>query len=143
MYKNSNAIKVLLVTQAIVEIGLGMFPLLFPHFAANLSGSTLTEPEGVLLSRVAGASLISMGWLSWMLRNSIKSVVQKQVLQMFALFQVAVFVILLYGQLIGARSTAGWLGVCIHFCFAVSFIGVLLRYTDKKESSLLLINYVN
>lgn len=133
MFKNANSIKALLTTQAVVEIGLGIFPLLFPHFAATLSGGILTEPEGVLLSRVAGASLLSMGWLSWSMRNSLPSLLQKQVLQMFGVFQVAVFVILLYGQLIGTRGAAGWLGVLIHFSFAASFVLVLCNYSDKDK----------
>ncbi len=133
MFKNPHSIKVLLIVQAVVEIGLGIFPLFFPHFAASLSGSTLTEPEGILLSRIAGVSLVSMGWLSWTMRNSVKAVMQKQVLQMFALFQTLVLVVLLYGQYSGARGTAGWLAVCIHFSFAASFILVLLNYSGKTE----------
>lgn len=132
MFNNSKSVKVLLITQAVVEIGLGIFPLFFPQTAAILSGGVLTEPEGMLLSRVAGASLICMGWLSWQMRNSSPLLIQKQVLQMFTLFQAAVFSILLYGQCIGARGAAGWLGVFIHFSFMVSFVLVLRKYSDKN-----------
>lgn len=135
MFKNPKSIKVLLITQAVVEIGLGIFPLFFPEFAATLSGGTLTEPEGILLSRVAGISLLSMGWLSWSMRNSLSSLLQRQVLQMFALFQTAVFSILLYGQYIGARGVAGWLGVVIHFSFALSFALLLMTHSSKNEGA--------
>jgi hypothetical protein len=133
MFKTSGSVKALLITQGIVEMSLGLVPLLLPAVSASLAGSFLTEPEGYVLSRIAGASLISMGALSWAMRNSENSVLQHQVLSMFGLFQILVFTILLYGQLIDARGAAGWLAVCIHFIFAVSFSMVLRHYDVKKN----------
>lgn len=137
MFKTPQSVKALLTTQAVVEIGLGMFPLFLPRLTAQRGGATLSEPEGVLLSMIAGVSLISMGWLSWVMRNSEQSTLQKLVLQMFALFQTLVFIVLLYGQLAQLRGVMGWVPVVIHGLFSVSFVLAVLNYkTGNAQSSI-------
>ncbi|PIW37256.1 MAG: hypothetical protein COW24_00960 [Candidatus Kerfeldbacteria bacterium CG15_BIG_FIL_POST_REV_8_21_14_020_45_12] len=104
-------------------------------FNSQSSLKKLLATQAVVTTRVAGASLISMSWLSWVIRNSDRSAMQKQIIQMFAIFQSLVFIILLHGQFVNLGGLTSWPPVFIHFSFAFSFVFAWKNYQNKTTET--------
>jgi len=62
--------KLLLVLTAVGELLVGVLLLITPSAAAKLLlGAGLASPESVLVGRMAGAALFSIGVICWLSRN--------------------------------------------------------------------------
>src|SRR3972149_3750069 len=59
--------KLLLIVTALVEVGTGVALLIAPSLVVDLLlGEGLTSPQSLVLGRVAGAALISIGVACWL-----------------------------------------------------------------------------
>jgi len=63
-------LKKILTLTAIFEGATGLALITVPNFVASLLlGTTLNEPAGIVVSRIAGASLITLSVICWLYRN--------------------------------------------------------------------------
>jgi hypothetical protein len=62
--------KVLLIVMAIIEVGAGVALVAVPSACAELLlGEGLTAPPSLVVARIAGAALISVGFMCWRERH--------------------------------------------------------------------------
>jgi hypothetical protein len=66
--------KLLLIVTALVELGTGIALLIAPSLIVELLlGEGLSSPQSLVLGRITGAALISIGVACWLARNSDRS----------------------------------------------------------------------
>jgi hypothetical protein len=66
--------KSLFVVTAVIEAGAGLALMIWPSTAAMLLlGSSLDNPAGLTLGRVAGAALLALGVACWLARHDAES----------------------------------------------------------------------
>jgi hypothetical protein len=128
--------KALLITTAIIETVTGIALLAVPALLASiLLGSTLDTPAGLVVARIAGASLVSLGVACGCASRDSQS---RSVLGIVAamLFYNLAAVVLLLGARLGAGMTGmGLLPVsALHAALAVWCIGCL-RADGYRRSS--------
>jgi hypothetical protein len=86
-----------LIVTALVEAGTGLALLVLPAVPiSRLLGLSQAAPEALLIGRVAGAALLSIGVASWLARNDQRSLAQRGLLLGILIYNAAVPVLLAY-----------------------------------------------
>ena len=92
-------IKSLLIVTALVEAGTGIALLVAPSVTVELLlGAGLASPQSLVLGRVAGVALISIGVTCWLARKG-ESTTQKALVPALLICNVAVPVLLIYAAI--------------------------------------------
>lgn len=98
--------------------GTGFILLSRPVF--SIYGVAL-DPAGVMLARVAGAAIFSLGALAWLGRNSSMPEVTRVVVVTLCCFFVIKSIVTLVAQLTGVFNVLGWSILLIDVPLAVLF----------------------
>jgi len=113
--------RTLLIVTAVIEAGTGLALAMSPSApVAMLLGSSLDTPTGLVVGRVAGAALLSLGIACWLARNDEQSRAATGLIVAMLLYNTAVAAVLAYAG-IGLRLTGVgiWPAVLLHAALAV------------------------
>jgi hypothetical protein len=110
----------LLIVTACVEAGTGLCLLVLPDVPiALLLGLTWAAPEALLVGRVAGAALLSIGIASWLARNDQRTAAQLGLLAGILCYDVVAAVLLgVAGLALNMAGLALWPAVGLHASLA-------------------------
>ena len=108
--------KSLLIVSAVIEMGAGLLLLSAPSQTAKLLlGAGLGSPESMLVGRVGGAALLSIGLSCWLERNRDPSVSARGLVVGLLVYNAAVVVLLAYAANVGKMNGIGtWPVVGLH-----------------------------
>jgi hypothetical protein len=113
--------KTLLIVTTFIEVGAGLALLLLPSQAAwLLFGSPLVTPTSLLVGRLAGVALLSLGVACWLGRNEEMSRTGNALVGAMLLYNAAAVALISYAG-IGLRLVALllWPAVLLHAVMAV------------------------
>jgi hypothetical protein len=112
--------KHLFIVTAFVETGTGLFLLIVPAVPlALLLGSSEAAAETLLVGRVTGAALLSIGASCWLARNDTRSPSQLGLLVGVLFYDLAAAAILGYaGVALNMAGIALWPAVVLHAALA-------------------------
>ncbi len=120
-------VKKLLIMTALVETGAGLALLLSPSLvAALLLGASLDAPAAVVVARVAGAALLSLGGACWMGRDDGPGRAPRGLVAAVLLYNCAAIAVLVNAA--AGADLAGvlmWPAVALHAVLAVWCIASL------------------
>jgi hypothetical protein len=121
--------KTLLIVTAVIESFTGLVFLILPSLLVSiLLGLSVTGTVDLLLGRVAGAALLSLGIACWLARNDGKSRAVKGLVTAMLLYNIIATSLLAYAGLGAHLSGAGlWPAVLVHLVMAVWCSIVLLE----------------
>jgi len=120
-------LKSLLTLEAMIEIAAGVGALVVPVFAVSLLlGTTLESAAAVIVSRVTGAALITIGMMNWAGRSEPNGIAAKGIVTGMVFYNVAVVGLLVYA-FFGARLTGIglWPAVILHVGLAAWCIAAI------------------
>ena len=120
-------IRLLLTVTAALEVGAGLAFLLVPGRAVwLLFGTTLDSATAIVVSRIAGAALLSLGVASWLSRNDTQSPATAGLITAMLLYNLAVAILLAIAALgSGLHGLLLWPGVALHTAMAVWCVNCL------------------
>ena len=113
--------KYLFIVTAVIEAATGVALLLSPPLPVSLLlGASLDTPTGLVVGRVAGAALLSLGIACWLARNDEQSRAATGLIAAMLLYNTAVAAVLVYAG-IGLRlaGVGTWPAVLLHAALAV------------------------
>jgi len=93
-------IKSLLIVTALIEAATGIALLVAPSVIVELLlGAGLSSPQSLVLGRIAGAALVSIGVACWMARKSEHSDARTGLVTGIFIYNIAVPVLLIYAAI--------------------------------------------
>lgn len=93
-----------------------------------LFGSPLDTPAGLTAGRRAGAALVTIGIICWLMRNEGRSLAATRPVGTLALYNAAILAIFAYAGIgLGVSSTGLWPSALLHAAMAVWCVVSLLR----------------
>ncbi len=110
--------KSLLTTTAIIEGATGVALVLAPSLvASSLLGTTLFEPSAIIVAKLAGAALVTIGLACWLSRNEAQSKVMVKTMFGYNFFSIS---LLAYSALVDKIYGQGlWPAVLLHLILLV------------------------
>ena len=119
--------KSLLIVTAALETAIGLALLGVPSLVISLLlGGSLDAPAALVVARVTGAALLSLGVACWLARSDEKSRAAAGLVAAMLLYNVAAVSVLLYASIGLALSGIGlWPAVLLHAALAVWCIACL------------------
>jgi quinol-cytochrome oxidoreductase complex cytochrome b subunit len=119
--------KILLVVTAVIEAATGLALLGLPSLVVSLLlGASFDSPSALVVARVAGAALLSLGVACWLARNDEKSRATVGVVTAMLLYNIAAVSVLTYAGLGVRLSGIGlWPAVLLHTALAAWCIACL------------------
>ena len=113
--------KSLLTLEAMIEIAAGVGALVVPVFAVSLLlGTTLESAAAVIVSRVTGAALITIGMMNWAGRSEPNGIAAKGIVTGMVFYNVAVVGLLAYSFFGAGLTGIGlWPAVILHTGLAI------------------------
>ncbi len=119
--------KALLTTTAIVEVAVGVPLVAVPAWLAPiLLGAPLDGPAGLVLARIAGSALVSLGVVCWYGRRDPQSRAAVGIVTGMLLYNIAAAVLLVSALLSLGMSALGLLpAAALHLALAVWCIACL------------------
>ena len=117
----------LLLVTAFAEAGVGLTLLLSPPFVAGLLlGVSLDAPAALIVGRIAGAALLSLGAACWLARNDGPSRARRGLIAAMLLYNSAAAAVLAHaGAGVGLVGFLMWPAVALHAVLAVWCIACL------------------
>jgi len=113
-------IKTLLIINAVVAVLFGLAFVILPVLLMEWYGNAVEEPMKYV-GQLFGAALITIGLLSYSLRNIEKNGIRRAIVLSFFLGYAVGFVVTLIGQLGEVVNNLGWSTVGIYFLLMVGF----------------------
>lgn len=125
--------KTLLIVSAWLEAVTGVALVASPALPVwLLVGAALDTPAGLVVARVAGAALLSLGLACWLVRDDGRGGAARGLVAAMLLYNVAAVVVLLHARLILNLSGIGlWPAVFLHLALSVWCIGCLRAATQR------------
>ena len=112
--------KNLLVLTAVIEAGAGLVFLLAPSVAAMLLfGSSPDAPVALMVTRLTGAALVTLGVACWLVCGDLESRAAAGVVAAVLFYNLAALTILVAAGISGLVGITLWLGVVLHSTMAV------------------------
>jgi hypothetical protein len=113
--------KTLFAVTAVIEAGAGLALIIWPSVAVMLLlGSSLDNPAGLTLGRVAGAALLALGVACWLARHDAESPSAAGLIMAMLLYNSAVVLLLaVAGVFSGLVGIFLWPAVALHAAMAV------------------------
>jgi len=110
----------LLIVTALVETSIGVTLLLSPPLVAGLLlGASLDAPAALIVGRVAGAALLSLGVGCWLARDDGPSRAERGLIAMMLLYNCAAGAVLAdAGARLGLVGALMWPAVALHVALA-------------------------
>jgi hypothetical protein len=129
--------KNLLIVTGIFESVTGILLLISPSLPVSiLFDSSVDNPVGLLIGRLAGAALLSLGVACWLVRNDEKSRAVTGIVIAMLLYNVAALALLTYARLIVHLSGIGlWPAVFVHVVLTIWCIKNTLGRRQKNKIS--------
>ena len=117
--------KSLLIVTALIEAGTGIALLVAPSLTVELLlGAGLSSPQSLVLGRVTGAALISIGIACWLARKA--GAVATGLVTGMLIYNVAVPVLLLYAAIVfGMHGILLWPVSILHLMLAIWCVACL------------------
>lgn len=111
-----NSTKSLLIVTAIIEIGTGLPLLIAPSLTAKLLlGAGLGSPESILVGRIAGAALLSIGLTCWLERNRDNGASARGLVSGLLVYNAVAAALLVYAAAVEGMSGVGiWPACAMH-----------------------------
>lgn len=106
--------KSLLIITAVFEALTGVALLASPALAGvSLAGAPIKSAAAVIVTRIAGAALLAIGLMCWLMRN--KGRAARGVIAGLLIYNVGVVAVLVYaGMGLGVHGTALWPATAMH-----------------------------
>jgi len=125
--------KKLLIVTALVETATGLMLLVSPTLVvAFLLGASLDAPAALVVGRIAGAALLSLGVACWLARDGL-SLALRGLIAAMLLYNCAVAAVLAHaGAVVGFVGVLLWPAVALHAALAV-WSGVAAAPTSGGE----------
>jgi hypothetical protein len=119
--------KQLFVVTAAIEAATGLALVLSPLLVVSLLlGTSLDAPGGLVLARIAGAALLSLGVACWLAREDALSRAARGVIAAMLLYNAGTVAVLIYaGMVLGLSGIGLWPAVLLHAALAVWCIACL------------------
>ena len=95
-------------------------------FVMLLFGDKLVEPVGIMISRLAGAALLSLSIICWFYRKVPDALI---IVKAMLLYNVAASALLVYASFIGYSGLGLWPAVLLHIGLALWCIQSLKKVT--------------
>jgi hypothetical protein len=109
----------LLIVTVLAETPVGLLLLLSPSLVAwLLLDASLAAPAAVIVSRIAGAALLSLGVACWLARDEGPSPALRGVIAAMLLYNCATIAILVYAAVLGLVGVLMWPAVAVHAALA-------------------------
>jgi len=121
--------KNLLTVTGILEAGTGVLLVTIPlRLATLLLGSSLDSPVALTISRVAGVALLALGVACWLARHDGRSPAASGLVGAMALYNIAIFTILVYASIgLGLSGIGLWPTVLLHAAMTVWCVASMLQ----------------
>ncbi len=109
-------LRTILTLEAFIEVAAGVAALVAPVFAVSLLlGATLDSAAAIIVTRVTGAALITIGVMNWAGRSEPNGRAAKGIIAGMVFYNVAVVGLLVYAFLGAGLSGIGiWPAVVLH-----------------------------
>jgi hypothetical protein len=123
---------------AVIEVGIGVALLLSPPLPVSLLlGASLDTPVGLIVDRVAGAALFSLGIACWLARDDEQSRAARGLIAAVFLYDTAAVVLLAYAGIgLGLLGVGLWPAVLLHAAMAVwCFACLRIKRTNVATES--------
>jgi len=119
--------RTLLVVTAAIEAAIGVALALSPSVPVSLLlGASLDSPGGLVIGRVAGAALLSLGLGCWLARNDEQSRAARGLIGAMLLYNAAAVSVLVYAGIgLGLSGIGLWPAVILHAALAIWCIACL------------------
>jgi hypothetical protein len=116
----------LLIVTALVEAPIGLMLLFSPPLVAGLLlGVSLDAPAALIVGRIAGAALLSLGVAFWLARDDRQSLALRGLVVAMLLYNCAAVSVLAHaGVVVGLVGVLMWPAVALHAAIAVWCIAV-------------------
>jgi hypothetical protein len=113
----------LLIVTSFLEFTTGIAMLIAPSQVIKLLlGNGLDSPQLLVLARITGAALISIGVSCWSTKD-LDAAARAGLIRGLLIYNIAVPVVLIYAAInLGMRGLAFWLGCVVHSALAISCI---------------------
>lgn len=121
--------KTLLVATTVIEAGAGIALLASPSLAASfLIGAAFETPADLIVGRVAGAALLTLGIVCWRARLDVHSYAANGIVLAMLFYNFAVAAVLVYAALGARMSGLGlWPTVVLHGVMAIWCLACLVK----------------
>ena len=108
--------KALLGVTALIEAGTGALLLFVPALTTEiLLGAALTSPESLMVARVAGAALLSIGLICWLERNRSGTLLSVGLIAGLLLYNATAGALLAYQAIFANMQGIGiWPALAVH-----------------------------
>lgn len=113
-------LSVLLIINAVVILVYAVGALFVPATMLMMYGMTPGVGEQ-LMTRFFGVSMLALGLLSWLVRNSLDASVRRAIILVFLVSHAAGVVVSLLGTLSAVMSPLGWQVVAIYLLLCLGF----------------------
>jgi hypothetical protein len=123
--------KTLLTITAVIEAGTGVALAVAPSAVVLvLLGSPLDSPASLVISRILGAALVSLGAACWLARRDAQFRSSSGLIEAMLLYNIAAVSLLIHARIgLGMSGVGLWPAVLLHAALAVGCVACLRKVT--------------